>query len=71
GLTGGFVQYDASTFHAIVNHLMGVVGSGTLCRMSGTPARQETAKSGHPTFRSFKLYHYRVVGLLAQTRRLD
>jgi len=33
-------------------------GSGTDCRKSGTPARQKTAKSGHPTFRNRKLYHY-------------
>jgi len=32
-------------------------GSDTVCRKSGTPARQKTAKSGHPTFRNFKLHH--------------
>jgi len=34
------------------------LGRGTVCRKSGTPARQKTAKSGRPTFRNFKLYHY-------------
>ena len=30
------------------------VGSGTLCRKLGTPARQKTAKSGRPTFQEFQ-----------------
>ena len=38
-----------------------VVGSGTVCRGSGTPARQKTAKNGRPTFRSRKRYHHHAV----------
>ena len=42
-------------------------GGGTFCRKLGTPARQKTAKSGRPTFRNFKLYHYQILGFLDET----
>ncbi|MCA9141321.1 MAG: hypothetical protein KDB05_00955 [Planctomycetales bacterium] len=52
----------ADSFAATCEPTALAAGSGTLCRKSGTPARQKTAKSGHPTFKNRKLYHYLAAG---------
>jgi len=51
-------------------------GGSTLCRKSATPARQKTAKSGRPTLRNRKLYHYlwpqrRIIGDYRLTVRYE
>ena len=52
------VDYNAKGLRFASKH---GVGSGTVRRKSGTPARQKTAKIGRPTLRNHKLYHYRGV----------